>query len=160
MFFGELAAVAAIDLITVIFCRVMGSCHHDARVAMKLPRRKRKRRHRHQLGIEPDLDPVRGEHSRRFAGKQAGFDPAVIRHRNRRVRILSLEHFRKPLGRAAHGIDIHAVGTRADHAAQAGRTEREIAVKAFIDLLIIAFDRLEVGLQVRVLQRVGKPAVV
>ena len=38
---------------------------------------------------------------------------------------MSLEHFRKPLGRAAHGIDIHAIGARTEHAAKTSRTELE-----------------------------------
>ena len=63
---GHLAAVAAVDLIAVIFGGVVGGGDHDARVAAKLAGREGERRDGHQLPVDRHPDAVGGQHPRRF----------------------------------------------------------------------------------------------
>jgi len=50
---------------------------------------------------------------------------------------------RQTLGRFAHNVDIHTVGTCTDHTAQARGTELKLCVKTLLYLILIICDRTQ-----------------
>ena len=71
-----------------------------------------------------------------------------------------IEVVRQPLRCLAHGVEVHPVRARADHAAQAAGAEFQIAVKAVRDGVGVARDGDELGFDGVVQIRLGKPAVI
>ena len=154
-FRGDLAAVRTVYLVAVVFRRIVGSSHHDARRAAKLPHRKRKAGRGHELRINMRLNAVGREHAAGCAGKEIRLDAGVIAHRD-------FSHFRResavhvigePLGGLRHRINVHPVRPGANHAAKAAGPESEIPVKGVLDFCVIARDGLKLRRDVRVLFR-------
>ena len=54
------------------------------------------------------------------------------------------------MGRLAHGVDIHAVGARAEHASETRGAEFKVFIEAVEDLIVVALDgeQLRMGLLV------------
>ena len=137
----HLAAVGAIDLIAVIFRRIVAGRHADAKPAVQMAHRKAQRRHRLQPGIEIGRDAVRGKHRRRLAREDIALDAAVVADGNRLRQISLVQIRRDRLCGTADDIEIHPVRPGAEDAAQAGRAELQIAVKRVGDLLLVALHR-------------------
>ena len=64
------------------------------------------------------------------------------------------------LGGLAHGVDVHAVGARAQHAAQTAGAEGEVAVKAVGDGGLVALDGRQLRRDRRVQVRLRAPPFV
>ena len=120
---GDLAAVAAVDLIAVVFRGVVARRHADARIALQIARCKGEGRHRGKPRIDVRVDAVCRQNCRSLFRKYIGLDAAVVGNRHIRVAHMGVQIIRKALGGLAHNIDVHAVGARADHTAQARCTE-------------------------------------
>ena len=63
---------------------------------------------------------------------------------------MRIQVIREALGGLAHNIDVHAVGARADHTAQARRTEIQVAIEPVVDLFRLVADRLKLRRQIGV----------
>ena len=134
----------------------------DARVALQVPHRVGQGRGGHQLGIDIGLDAVGGQHRRGLLGEQHALDAAVIGNGHGlglALRVLE-QVVGKALGGLAHGVDVHPVGARADHAPQARGAKLQLPVKAVVDLVLLALDGLELFGQVLVIQRLLQPSFV
>ena len=73
---------------------------------------------------------------------------------------LRVEIIGQSLCRAADCINIHPIGTRAKHAAQAGCPKRQIPVKPIKNFVVLSLDRLKLGDQVCILKRMRQPTVI
>ena len=127
---GDLAAVRAIDLVAVVFGRVVGGGDHHTGGSVQIPGGKGHRRHRHQLGPEEHLDPVGSEDLRRYPGKEVTFNATVIANGNGGGGVLLFQEIGQTLGGLGHGINIHPVGTGTDHTPEAPGAESQISIKS------------------------------
>lgn len=73
---------------------------------------------------------------------------------------MGVQIIRKALGGLAHNIDVHAVGARADHTAQARCTEIQVAIEPVVDLFRLVADCLKLRRQIGVIQLLGQPSLV
>ena len=86
---------------------------------------------------------VCGQNRGAFARKDIGLDAAVVGDGHGRRFAVLVQVIGKALRRLAHGIDVHAVGAGADHAAQPAGSEFQIPVKPvvyFIGLILNTFQ--------------------
>ena len=156
----DLAAVRAVDLVAVVLSGVVAGRHADARAAAEVPHRPRKRRGRLKPGVHAGGNAVRGQHAGGLAGEQRTVMAAVVGDGYLFGQAGRIEVVRQPLRCLAHGVEVHPVRARADHAAQAAGAEFQIAVKAVRDGVAVARDGDELGFDGVVQIRLGKPAVI
>ena len=157
---GHLAAVRPVGLVAVVFCRVVGSRYHDARIAVIIPCRKRKGGNRHQGIVDSYFDSVGSQHACRLFGKDIAFQPAVVGDGHRLAAALGQNPVGKPLGRLAHHPDIHAVCACTERSAQSGRSELQGNRKAVFDLILVVLDFQQLRQKIGILQVMGQPAFV
>ena len=154
---GDLAAVGAVSLITVVLCGVMGCGDHDAHGGMMVTDRIGQAGYGHQFLININLDTVSGADAGSFLRENVGLDTGVVADGDRAVFIMFLDIVGNALGRLADDIDVHPVGAGADNAAQTRGTESQFPVKTVVDLLVLALNGFQFGDQVGVLGRFLHP---
>ena len=155
---GDLAAIGAVNLVAVILAGVVGGGDHHARVRPQVPHGEGHRRHRHQPGPNGNLYPICRKYTGRHTGEHIAFDAAVIADANAGLFPLLVEIIRQALGGLCHRVDVHPVGSGADHTPQAAGSEGQVPVKRVLRLLPghCAKGVLCFGIH----SRPGKPAVV
>ena len=142
----QLRAVLPIDLIAVVLLGVVGRGDIDTRDAAVVADRKGKLGRGAQLIEQQRLDAARREDAGGLTRKFRREVAAVVRDRNAAVHCrlaVRDNQVGKALRRLADRKAVHAVEADAEHAAQAGRAERQGCKKAALDLFIISFHRLE-----------------
>ena len=83
--FGRnLTAVSTIDLVTIVFAGIVGSCHHDTCRSMQIASRKRYGRYRHQDRPDIDTDTICCKYPCCDFCKHIALDTAVVADCNRR----------------------------------------------------------------------------
>ena len=143
---GQLCAVLPVDLVAVVFLRVVGCGDVDARDAAVVTDCKGQLRGRAQLVEDQRLDAVRGEDARGLLCELGREVTGVVCDRNAAVhRLLTVRYdqLRKALRRLTDGKAVHAVEADAQNAAQACRAERQRRIKTALDLFFIVCNRLQ-----------------
>ncbi len=157
---GDLAAVAAVGLVAVVFCRVMAGGDVDTGVTLEVTHGKGQRRRRHQLRINVSLDAVGGQRRGGFLCKDVGFDPAVIGDGHGRAGTDVIQVVGKALRCLAHRINIDAVGACANHAAKTRGAEGQVLVEPVVDFFILPLDGSQLYVEVVVFQILRQPSFV
>ena len=159
----NLAAVAAIAFISVIFGRVMAGRYANTGVAVQIPHSKRQGRRGHELGIQIGFDPIGCQYGRRFFRKQCAVNTAIIPNGYSGYMTLCfmfIEIIGKALRCFPYRIDIHPVGASSQHAPQPSRTKRQVLIKAVIDFIGFVLYAFEFFGQRRIFQLIGQPLLV
>ena len=157
---GHLAAVGAVCLVAVVLGGVVGRSDHDARVAVVVPGGKAQCRDRVQRVIDADFDAVGGEDAGRGFREVPALETAVIGDGDGLSAALGLDPVCDALGGLTDDPDVHTVGTGAQRAAKAGGTEFQRDGEAVRNGVLVAFDGLQLSLQVEVLELGFHPALV
>lgn len=116
----------------------------------------------HQLGIKVSLDAVGGQNCGGLPGKRHALIAAVVCDRHGlgfSFRVLQ-QIIGKALRGLTHGINIHAIGARADHAAKASGAKFEITVKPVVDLFRLILDSKQLLCEILVVQRLLEPSFI
>ncbi len=140
----DLAAVRSVDLVAVVFGRIVGGGDADTDAAVMIAGRPAEERDRLKAGIKHHFDAVRGKHGRGFAGEEVAVNAAVVSNRGYLRQVGRVQVIREALRGAAHDVNIHAVRAGAEDAAKAACTEFKIAVKAFVNFRFIASNGFEI----------------
>ena len=134
----DLTAVRSVDLVAVVLLGIVAGRHHDAALTPE-------RAHGvtdHGRGLEAveqiDLDAVGRIDLGRAPCERLGHVPAVKPDRQRRMLEVCVQILRHAAGGTPHRQKVHAVGSRPQDAAQAGGAKLQLAVEAFLDLLLVA----------------------
>ena len=141
----QLRAVLPVDLIAVVLLGVVGRGDIDARDAAVMADRKGKLGRGAQLIEQQRLDAARREDAGGLLGKFRREVAAVVCDRDAAVHCrlaVRDDQVGKALCCLADRKAVHAVQADAEHAAQAGRAERQGREKAAFDLFLISFDCL------------------
>ena len=155
-----LAAVRAVDLVAVVLSGVVAGRHADARAQPRYRTAHESAGVSSSRGVHAGGNAVRGQHAGGLAGEQRTVMAAVVGDGYLFGQAGRIEVVRQPLRCLAHGVEVHPVRARADHAAQAAGAEFQIAVKAVRDGVVVARDGDELGFDGVVQIRLGKPAVI
>ena len=158
----HLAAVLPVDLIAVILARVVAGRDDDARDRLEMAHGERQLRHRPERLEQIRLHAVRAQHQRRLAGEHIRAAAGIIGDHHAALRLLRLavDVFGQCAGRPAHGVHIHAVRARAQHAAQTGRAKGQIGIKAILNLALVRGDAHQLVISRRVVLEVAQPGFV
>ena len=157
---GHLATVRAVGLVAVVLGRVVAGGDHDTRVAVVIAGGKAQRGNRHQSLVDADLDVVCSQNLGGRFGKQIALDAAVIADGNGLTAALRLDPVGKALCCLTDNINIHAVGARADDAAQTGGAELQGHGKAVLNGGIVPLNAFQLGLEVCVIQLGSQPTLI
>ena len=136
-----MTAVGKIRLVPVVLRRIMTCRDHNARRGVQFPYGKREFRRGTERFEKIRFNTVCRENQRGGKREFGRHSAAVVRDDDAAVFFFRVYKIRKPLRRLAHGIYIHSVCSRADHAAKSARTERKLFVKRVLDLLFIGHRR-------------------
>ena len=137
---GHLTAVAAVYLITVVFCGVVAGGNHDTGTALLCTNCIGQHRGRHQFCIDVYANAVC---SQNFCGsfcENIGFDTAVIGNGNAGCFESGLDIIGKTLCRTAYCINVHTIGACTDNAPQTTGTEFQIPIKTVTDRSVVTSD--------------------
>ena len=115
---------------------------------------------RHQFFEQVRFDTVCCKYSCSNAGKQVALDAAVISNRNGWVFILLFYIVCHALCCQRNCINIHAVGSDTQHAAQTSGAKLQHLDKTFFDLLVVALDLLHFRNEIQVFQLFGLPDII
>jgi len=157
---GHLAAVRAVGLVAVVLGRIVGGGDHDACIALIVAGSKAQGRHRHQGIIDAHLDAIGCQNTGSCLGKNVALEAAVVADGDGLAAALGLDPVGQALGSLTHNVDVHAVGTRAQDAAQACGAKLQGHCKAILDLVVVALDLCQFGLQIRIVQLRCQPALI
>ena len=157
---GHLAAIGAVRLVAVVLGGVVGRGDHDARVAVVVAGGKAQRRDRHERLVDAHMYTVGGQHLGGGLGEHIALDAAVIADGNGLGAALGLDPVGEALRGLTHHVHVHAVGARADDAAQTCGAEFERHGETILNGGIIALDAFQLGFEIRVGQIGGQPTFV
>ena len=119
----------------------MAGGHNDSGDASQSAEREGKLRSGTKLVKHVRPDPVCRQAQSRFIREFRGHIAGIVGNGNALLfSALFDDVIGQPLSGLSHRVDIHPVGTRADHAAQSARTEFQLLIEPVLDLLLIAFD--------------------
>ena len=124
----------------------MGRGDHDARVAIVITGGEAQGRDRHEFVIDADVDAVGGKNTGRGAGEVPAFETAVVADGDGLGASLGFDPVGDSLGGLTDDPDVHAVGTSAKSATEAGRTEFQCDGEPVFDRLIVPLDVLQLFL--------------
>ena len=151
---GHLRAVLPVYLIAVVLRRIVAGRHNDSGDAAQGTQREGKLRGGAKLVEHVRPDPVCRQAQRRLIRELRGHIAGIIGDGNALLfSALFDDVVGQSLGGLSHRIDVHPVGTRADHAAQSARSELQLLIKPVLDLLLIALDSCKLVL--RLLIKIG-----
>ena len=154
---GHLAAVRSIAFIAVIFGGIVAGRNHNTGLAVKFPYGVGEHRRGLQFIEQMHGNAVGGQHARRLAGEQIGFDTRIKRYRHGCGGAARFQIIGKALSGAANGINIHAVASGADDAAKPARPKLQVAVKSILDPFFVSFDVSELFDKIDVLRGIASP---
>ena len=142
---GHLAAVAAVALEAVVFRGVVAGGDDDTGGAIQLTDGIAQHGSGFKLGENIHLHAVGGKRRSCALGEIGGLVAGIVADSDGMRAALLRQIIGKRLRRHADGVNIHSVGTSADHASQTAGAEFEITVKSVADLIVLAFYLLEFG---------------
>ena len=142
---GDLAAIRTVDLVAVELGRVVAGRDHHARRGVQVTHGVGQHGRGHQGLVDVHADAHLRQGRGGQAGKVGGMDAAVAAYRTGGVLEGFLEVLAQAAGRLGHGIKVHPVGARAQHAAQSAGAKGQLPVEAVGDLLLV--HGLELGEQ-------------
>ena len=157
---SDLAAVRAVDLVAVILRGVVACRHVDARAAAVIAHGKAQRRRRLQSRVEIDRHAVCRKDLRRHFGKERAAHAAVVGDGNLLRKTGSGKPGRQTLRGTRHGVDVHPVRARTEHAAQSRRAEGEVAAEAVENFLCVALHGGKLFGKRRVQTRLAAPGLI
>ena len=163
VFRHQLAPLAVIQFIAVVFGRIVGGGDHYPPGRAEITHRKGKLRRGAQTPENIRLDPVFCQHARRFHTELAAHTPVIVGDDNAlfsRVRVVLFQKARIALGRFAHGIPVHPVGSGAQHPAHSRRAKRKVGIKPVADFRRVAADPLQFLSGCRVCRALAAPLFV
>ena len=148
----DLATVGTIGLVAVVGSRVVGGRHADTARAVQVAGGPRERGNRRDLGVDVGLHAVGSQNGGRHAHEEVALVAAIARDGNARVLEVFHQVVRKALRGATDGVDVHAVGARAQRAAQAGGAELKVLEEGIGDGVLVTgiLHGLELGGQLRI----------
>ena len=107
------------------------------------------------------LDAVCVQAERRLIRKFSGHDSGIVGDRNALLLSVLRENVvRQSLCRLTHGINVHAVRSRSDHAAQSAGSKLQLTVKTILDLRLIVLNGSKLCLCILIKIRVCAPLFV
>ncbi len=127
--------------------------------AAQIPHRPAERRRGLQPGIEPGGDAVGRQYPRCLPRKEIAFDTAVVGNGHGLGQVRSVQVVGQALGGPADGVDVHAVGPRADHTPEPSGPKGQIPVKAVGNRRGIVLHRAQLGGQIAVFPGPAEPEV-
>ena len=134
----DLAAVRAVDLVAVVLGGVVAGGHADARAAAQIPHSPGQGGRRLQAGVHIGGDAVGRQHAGGLAGEQFAVVAAVVGDGDLFRQAAGVQVVGQTLRSLAHGVEVHAVGARADDAAQAAGAERKVTIETVGDGVVVA----------------------
>ena len=156
----HLTAIRPVGLIAVILRRIVGSRDHNACVAFVIPGCEAERRDRHQFIIDPYLNAVGRQNTRRVPCKIPALQPAVIADGNRLRTALRLHPVCYTLCSLPHNPDIHAVCAGSQSTPESCRAELQSNRKALAYGIIISLYIQQFLLKIKINQICFQPAFV
>ena len=159
-FRGHLRPVLAVNFIAVVFLGIVAGGDHDARNGAEFAHRIRE--HGNGVNVVKQIgdDPVGGQNFRRGARKFRRFPARIVGNDHAALhggRTQRFYVFRKSLGGAADGVDVHHVGAVADDAAHSRRAEFQFGAETVFDGLFIPRNGCEFRLSLRIERGIGAP---
>ena len=117
----------------------MACRHNDTRIAPQIAHRIGKRGGGHQEGIQENLKSLSRINCRRGLGKQRRIVAAIVSDCHSAALFVAVcqQIVRNARRSTRHGVNIHAVGSRAQHAAKTCRSEIQLAIKAIKYFLFV-----------------------
>ncbi len=134
----HLAAIGAVSLEAVVFCRVVRRCDHDTCVAVIIAGCEAQSRNGHQLVVDADLDAVCSQNACRVTCEVPAFETAVIADSYGLVAALGLDPLCNTLCSLTDYPDVHTVCACAESAAKTCGTEGQRDRKALFDGIVVA----------------------
>ena len=136
----------------------MGSGDHDTRRGMQITGRKGHGRHRHQNRPDTHLDPIGCKNTSSDFCEHVALDAAVIADCHRRFCKVFLQIVSQALRCFCDRVNIHAVSTRTDYAAQTTRAKGKVTVECILDFCII--QRFQFGGNIGICRCISKPSLI
>ena len=149
---GNLASIRSVDLIAIVFGRIVRGGHHDSGRTVQFTDGKGQARSGHQLRINPYLNAIGCKNTGSHLRKQVRLDPGIIADRNPAL-------FRRKMGNDVIGqslrsfpdrVDIHPVRAGTNHPAQTACAEFQFPVKGILDQLRLSGHGSQFRAQVRI----------
>ena len=134
---GDLAAVVAVDLVAVVLRGVVRGRDADTGGAAQVARSEGERGNRLDTRVHKRLDAIGREHASSRLHEVLALVARVARDGNGGAVVVGVEVGGEALRGLGHRVDVHAVGTNAEGAAQAGRAEGEATVKGIREPLLV-----------------------
>ena len=138
----HLRAVLPVAFIAVIFRRIVAGRDHDTRNTAQRAQRKGQFRRRAKSIEHISLNTVRRKAQSRLIRKLRRHPSGIIGDGNAFLLAALLLYV---IGKALRGltdrINIHAVSTRADHAAKSPRAKRQVLIEAVFNFFLVVSDR-------------------
>ena len=128
----HLAARGVEQLVAVVLLGIVAGSDHDAHVAAQLTHRERQEGRGRKLGYYVHLDPVGREHFRGRLCEFLGLDAAVVAD-DRRFHPLCFHGAGYAFRDLSDVVYVEAIGTDAEDAPHAARTELEVFVESVLD---------------------------
>ena len=139
----------------------MARRNHNSGNAAEFAHGKGKLRRRTQAVKHIRLDAVCVQAECRLIRKFGGHDSGIVGDRNALLlSVLGENVVRQSLCRLTHGINVHAVRSRSDHAAQSAGSKLQLTVKPIFNLRLIVLDGSKLCLCILVKIRVCAPLFV
>ena len=155
---GDLRAVFPVDLVSVVFRRIVAGCDVDAGYTSQMTDCIGQLRSRAERVKHIGLDAVGCKRKRRALCELIMHAAGIVRDRDTLLSRADLENIvRKALRCLPDNVDVHAVGACTDNSAQTGGAELEIHIETLFDLIFIIGDRLQLGLRILIKIRIAQP---
>ncbi len=159
----DLAAVAPIDLIAVVFRSIVACCNDNTRRRTQLPDTEGQHGCRLQFRIQIGPDPIGAQNLGGIQRKIRGLPSGIIGNDDAACHRFVTGFFdivRQPLGCLGHSVTVHPIGTCSDDASQASRAEFQILIEPVLDLLVFPFQRGELLFGLFIYQRAFEPHLI
>ena len=159
----HLRAVLPVDLVAIVLRRVVAGGDDDAGDGVQVAHRVGEHRHRAQLIEQVDVDALMRQHQRGRLGKLRAHAAGIVGDDHAAagvLGVLTVDVVREALGRAAHIVQVHAVGARAEHAAHARSAKGQLGIEAILDLLFVTLQRAQLVNGRLVVRKVAQPGLV
>ena len=156
----DLAAIGAIHFIAVVLGRVVAGCNADACPAAQIAHRPGKCGRGLQPRVHAGGNAVCRQHAGSFAGEQFAVIAAVMRNGDLFGQVGRVQVIGQALGGLAHRVQVHAVGARPQHTAQAAGAKFQVTVKTVRDSGIIPGNAVQFFRHSGIQFRLGQPTVI
>ena len=146
-FKSNLTAVASVNLIAIVLCRVVACGNNDTCVTAERSYSPRKHRCGHKLCVDVCCNAVCGKDRSGVLCEYIRLYSAVVCNSNLKIALACvLEVVCKTLSSLTYGINVHSVCTCADNASQTARAEFKITVETVVYFFVLALYALKLCL--------------